>query len=206
MRGNEMFERFLGSAKIYQRWSRRLNRSKMDVLWDLLMPLPSDRVLDLGCGPATSSAAFEGCNYTGVDINEDYIRAARELFPAGTFIVADVVSQSTKLAIYDLVLINSLLHHLDDHHVDAVLSRAWNALAPGGRVIVNEPLLASPTAPHRFLLMRLDRGRYFRTREDWLRLFGERFKVTSSRRYELDVVPGIVGWTLFAARLVKSEH
>lgn len=50
--------------------------------------LPSDNVLDIGCGYGRMSELLE--NYTGVDISPDFIDEARKLYPTKTFMVADI--------------------------------------------------------------------------------------------------------------------
>src|ERR1700759_4909030 len=70
------------------------------------------RVLDVGCGPGTNTSLFTDSDYTGVDINPEYIRQARNRYQR-RFLVADVTKyQVTPAERYDFILVNSLLHHL----------------------------------------------------------------------------------------------
>lgn len=45
-------------------------------------------VLDVGCGPGTNAAHFAHLDYTGIDINPDYIASARRRH-AGRFVAGD---------------------------------------------------------------------------------------------------------------------
>ena len=88
-------------------------------------------VLDLGCGPGTNTINFKGIDYLGVDINESYITYARHRFDR-PFLVADVTTTFLTGRHFDLVLVNSLFHHLDDRSVQKCLANIADWLAPGG--------------------------------------------------------------------------
>ena len=93
---------------------------------------PEMRVLDVGCGPGTNAAHFCGMQYTGIDINPEYIANAQRRFP-GRFLVGDVTNPSVLPAEqFDCVLLNSLMHHLDDASVDGLLGRLGRFLAARG--------------------------------------------------------------------------
>lgn len=64
-------------------------------------------VLDVGCGfgdfySYLSSAGFTG-SYTGLDLNSNFIKVAKSLFPAGTFICGSLDELMTKKT-YDAVI------------------------------------------------------------------------------------------------------
>src|SRR5437764_2089726 len=78
------------------------------------------RILDVGCGPGTNAAHFGGLDYLGLDLNPKYIDRARRKFDS-EFKVADVTTYAFDRK-FDFVLMNSLLHHLNDGEVERLLS------------------------------------------------------------------------------------
>lgn len=158
----------------YRAWQAPFANGKLRPLFANLDLARTTRVLDIGCGPGTNAPHFADVDYTGVDINPGYIADARRRF-ARDFRVADVTSLTPgTIAPADVVLVNSLLHHLDDAEVSRTLSAAHDLLTPGGRVHILDLVLPEHWSPAR-VLARLDRGRYARPLEAWSRLFDRHF-------------------------------
>jgi len=133
------------------------------------------RVLDVGCGPGTNTPLFTHADYTGIDINPDYIRQARKRFQR-KFIVADITEYQVATAErYDFILVNSLLHHLPDQPVERLLRHLSTLLANDGNVHILELVL-----PKKPLLARKmaewDRGDYPRPLTQWELLFRSVFQ------------------------------
>src|SRR5262245_6399808 len=119
---NEAVVKLLERPRVYLAWQRPFVASKLGPVWRHNDRASIRRVLDVGCGPGTNSAEFAGLDYLGVDINPAYIAHARRT-SGGTFAVADVQSESIPgRGTYDFVLVNSLLHHLDDESVSSLLA------------------------------------------------------------------------------------
>lgn len=153
---------------------------------------PSTRVLDVGCGPGTNAWHFRGTQYTGVDINPKYVASARCRFQ-GRFLVGDVTEASVLPAEqFDVVLLNSLMHHLDDAAVDALLGRLGRLLAPEGTIHILDLVLPPRASPAR-LLARLDRGRFARPLEHWRERFERAMHVGRFEQFPLSVL-GIPLW------------
>jgi SAM-dependent methyltransferase len=103
------------------------------------------RVLDLGCGPGWSSIflAGRGCQVTAVDVAQDMLSLAREnagrLGLTIEFLEADMQAPGLPLddRRYDTVLILDALHHCPDER--SVLRNAFDALRPGGSILLVEP-------------------------------------------------------------------
>src|SRR6185437_14584872 len=80
------------------------------------------RVLDVGCGPGTNVHHFRNVEYVGLDINPGYIADARARH-GRDFRVADVTQlDPATLQPADMILLNSLLNHLDDAEVHRLLA------------------------------------------------------------------------------------
>jgi SAM-dependent methyltransferase len=157
-------------------------------------PAQLRRVLDVGCGPGTNAAHFRARQYTGIDINPDYIATARRSF-GERFIVGDVTDPAVLPgASFECVLLNSLLHHLDDEASCNLLSRLSERVAPGGRLHVMELVLPSTRSAAR-TLARLDRGRYPRPLSAWRALFAQAFEEHVFEPYAVGL-PGLPLWQM----------
>ncbi len=106
---------------------------------------PAGRTLDVGCGPARIPEAYRrGRNLfaAGVDISLPMLREARSR--GFTSVVA---GSATHLPFadqtFDLVLSNSLLHHLANPVI--ALSEMARCVAPGGRLLLRD--LRRPPRP-----------------------------------------------------------
>ena len=126
----------------------------------------AERVLDVGCGPGTNARYFQSAEYLGVDINPHYIAYASRRYP-GRFRVADAARlQLEPTERFDCVLVNSLLHHLDDDQVRSVLGRLRSYVGEGGFLHVLE--LVEPRGRGvDAMLARADRGAYSRSEAGW---------------------------------------
>lgn len=74
-----------------------------------------DRVLDLGCGPASlwpELSKIKGIELIGVDISPKMIAAGKKLFPNGEFKVGDSENIPAKDKTFNVVICSSVLHHL----------------------------------------------------------------------------------------------
>jgi SAM-dependent methyltransferase len=141
------------------------------------------RVLDVGCGPGTNAAHFRDVEYLGLDLNAKYIQRARKKYD-GDFHVADVTICTFDRK-FDFVLMNSLLHHLDDPGVERLLSAiAAQALSADGRVhIIDLVLPEQRTFAYR--MARWDRGRYPRRLAEWKNIFERFFTLEIFEPYSL---------------------
>ena len=77
------------------------------------------KVLDLGCGPGTSTHFFRKEDYLGIDIDKDYIDAAKSRYPNYSFECTDFTLLTPQSHLvpsdgFDLILAYGLMHHLDD--------------------------------------------------------------------------------------------
>lgn len=125
------------------------------------------RVLDIGCGPAAFYARYhgvEGVTYIGIEPNSAYVAAARERFP-GIELHAGTVPQVRDRVTgpFDLIVLEGVLHHIDDATAREALAFAAEWLAPGGRLVALDPVLIKRQHPVARALARLDRGKHVRT-------------------------------------------
>ncbi|MFH1286754.1 MAG: class I SAM-dependent methyltransferase [Candidatus Magasanikbacteria bacterium] len=114
------------------------------VLWDDLIPLKQytkegDRVLDVGCGTGRLYQLFEGLSidYTGIDQSEQQLKFARQDYPKGEFMLAEMTRLPFDGGEFDIVFCVATLHHLPDKETRVVaLEEMKRVLKPGGRIIL----------------------------------------------------------------------
>src|SRR3954463_6399471 len=102
------------------------------VAW--LRPQWGERILDLGCGTGTLTAAIarQGAAVTGVDRSAEMIATARDKYDGVRFEVADGQAL-TYDAEFDAVFSNAALHWMPRSH--DVVRGVKRALVPGGRFV-----------------------------------------------------------------------
>jgi len=151
----------LDLARVYLAWQSAFVEQKLAPFRRRHPGLPFRRILDIGCGPGTNTAAFlkTNPNYLGIDLNAGYIASAKARFGDKYFMVGD----ASKLDIpvgerFDCIFINSLLHHLTDEQVRSLLQSTHQILAPDGKVFIIDLHVPASGLPRRLALA--DRGEY----------------------------------------------
>ena len=172
---NQAVVKMLERPSVYLAWQRPFVGTKLAPVWRHNDRSAIRRVLDVGCGPGTNSSEFEGLDYLGVDLNPAYITHARRRYGA-EFEVADVRTDAVPgKGTYDFVLLNSLLHHLDDESVSSLLDGLREYVSPDGHIHVIELVLPDDRGlPRRLALS--DRGEYPRSLQDWRVLLTQHFE------------------------------
>jgi SAM-dependent methyltransferase len=125
-------------------WTRRaqayadrvmaLTAAGVDPLLDAAGVAEGLRVLDVGCGPGTVSAAAvsRGALVIGVDAAEPMVRIAGERVPRATFRVGTVAALPADDETFDCVVAGFVLLHVGTPELMA--TEAARVCAPGGRV------------------------------------------------------------------------
>jgi SAM-dependent methyltransferase len=166
--------RLLEHPAVYAAWQRPFVQKKFAPAERWLQKRPMRRVLDVGCGPGTNARRFSGAEYVGVDINEEYLAIARSRH-AGRFVQADLeVADLTSFGAFDVILVNSFLHHLPDGAVTRLLGQLARLLEPDGRIHILELVLPRQISLEK-IMARLDRGRFVRPLPAWQTLFSAHF-------------------------------
>lgn len=100
----------------------------------------ASRIVDVGCGPANSTALladrWPDAEVVGVDTSAEMIERARRAMPEQRFYQADL-RQWRPDGPVDLVFCNAVLHWLPDHA--GVFDRMLSWLGPGGWLAVQMP-------------------------------------------------------------------
>lgn len=104
-----------------------------------------DRILDLGCGPASIWASLNhflpvGCTLDGIDLSEKMIEEARSLYSGSNFKTGSMFAIPADTATYDLVIVSSAFHHIFDETLPKALEEISRVLEEHGMLIGREPL------------------------------------------------------------------
>jgi SAM-dependent methyltransferase len=83
---------------------------------------PSRRILEIGCGVGSARGWFAS-DYTGIDINPDYIRRARREV-AGNFQVMDAAQMPFASNTFDDAITIATAHHLTDEQLSLMVTKA----------------------------------------------------------------------------------
>jgi len=96
---------------------------------------PGMRLLDIGCGPGTITAALAEIvdGAIGVDINPKAIAAARQLAATKlSFVEADMTALPFADGAFDAVFFHAVLYHQSQPKLATTLAEARRVLRPGG--------------------------------------------------------------------------
>jgi 2-polyprenyl-3-methyl-5-hydroxy-6-metoxy-1,4-benzoquinol methylase len=123
-------------------------RQRADFLLQIVASLPLQRpaILDFGCGNGwfcNELSAFG--DVTGIDLNEEAMREARDKWPGITFIGGDVFDHEPAGMQFDLIVSQQVIAHVDDQ--PTYVSKIAQLLRPGGYLLL--------TTNNKFVMQRL---------------------------------------------------
>ena len=158
------------------------------------------RVLDAGCGTGEFSHLFDPRGYLGVDIDSGYLRFAHRKNPLHRYERADITTWAQGGERFDLILINGVLHHLDDSTARSfVRSALAHASDDATCVVIEDTRLANESVSSSFIHY-LDHGDFIRTAEDWMQLLGPLLKVEYSEGFS----SGFFDYSLIVGRIPEE--
>ena len=139
-----------------------------------LLPLTAgDRVVDVGCGPGFLAVRLPGdIAYVGYDTDERYIGYAQAHFGhRGRFVLGLFdESAAAALAPVDVIMMNGLLHHLNDDEARQTIAVAHSALRPGGFLFTLDGCFVPDQSAIARYLLKKDRGEFVRERDGYVSL------------------------------------
>ena len=103
-----------------------------------------DRILDLGCGPASLYDRWAHLptpdRLVGIDISDRMIDEARVRYPEAEFVTGRAHELPFDNGSFDIVIASSVLHHIPDEHLDGAIEEIVRVLDEHGRLIGREPV------------------------------------------------------------------
>lgn len=154
---------------------------------------PGQRLIDIGCGPGHILPKLPpGVLYNGFDTDENYIRFANRRFGhLGKFHcrVFDAAA-AQEFGPADGVLMNGVLHHLDDSSFAETASAIRSALRPGGFLFTFDGVYVPGQSAVGKWLLDNDRGKFVRDQRGYSELLASFFDKTEFHiRHDLITIP-----------------
>ena len=126
--------------------------------------------------------------------DSDYIEQAKKNY-GDRFAVADVCTYEAEPENrFDFILLNSLLHHIDDVHTDRILEQLTKQLTPDGHIHILDLLLTEERSLARTLALS-DRGDYPRPLAAWEKIFSTHYEPVVYEPFTLDL-GGVTLWKM----------
>ncbi|MCP4523639.1 MAG: class I SAM-dependent methyltransferase [Candidatus Gracilibacteria bacterium] len=105
----------------------------------------NDRVLDLGCGPASLwklwTKELPKCQrLVGVDLSDEMIKIAKKNWPDNEFFSSSIFDLPFESGSFDVVIVSSVLHHIPDENLNEVFKEIFRVLDEHGKVVGREPV------------------------------------------------------------------
>ncbi len=181
--------------RIYNLFSRIVGIKVFSVYVDkYIRPKKGNKILDIGCGTAEILYYLPKVEYVGLDMNQAYIDYAKKRFGnRGKFLnqrVREGIVNELSLFDFDRVLAKGVLHHLNDDEAIQLFELARSALKHGGRLITFDGCYVKGQPWLTRLILSKDRGKYVRTKDEYLSLASNLFKdIQVSIHHDLIRIP-----------------
>lgn len=134
------------------------------------------KALDIGCGPKLMSPVQSDL-LVGVDISHIYVSRYVQNLPLNVNQITGTLCSAEQLPFkkeaFCEVRCIGLLHHLSESHAIASIKEMIRVLKEGGTLFVFDNVWPKKAIyrPLAWLIRRLDRGRWIRNEQDFLKLF-----------------------------------
>jgi ubiquinone/menaquinone biosynthesis C-methylase UbiE len=139
--------------------------------------------LDLGCGTAEFCRCFAPKNYVGLDVSPKYLTFAKRRHPEYLFTVAVGQRLCLRSLSFPQILINGVIHHLNDETAGAVLNEAHRVLTDDGRLLLIEDIETKSTSLFSRLIHAMDKGDNIRDRQQYERFLDKLFEIEVAFTY-----------------------
>jgi SAM-dependent methyltransferase len=180
-------------------------------VWRHLRLHPGARVLDLagGAGRFALRIAPHVAHVTLVDLSDGLLEVARARAKAAAIenitFVQSAVQSFVPQGSYDVILIMGVALYLDDAELETLAERCANALAPGGQLLLKEPVTTDGLArEQRESDAALPYYARFRPREAYAEVFARRLSLRYQKPTLAHLIPWFVAGTEGAAQAAAN--
>jgi SAM-dependent methyltransferase len=152
-------------------------------------------VLDLGCGTGEYAPLFAPNRYVGIDLWPPFVRYASRRLGDFSFVVGDAQRLPFPDGGFPCVLVNGVIHHMDDDSARRLLAEVSRVVQPSGTVLIIEDIPSSGLNLPGRLMHALDQGDHIRTPLTYRSLIEPHLAIRRTDRYR----SGICEYALFEA-------
>ena len=199
----KIIETILKIPLVYYIWDRPFNQQKNRIIQKVLPQRKDISILDIGCGPGSNTEMFLSCQYTGIDLNSAYIDHAQKKFPNCQFFNQDATQMKLPAKSFDLVLINGFFHHIPDETINNIITESISVLKDQGRILIFDPIIPPTNNTLQNMLMKLDRGKFFRSETQLKELFDSTFETETKGLFPFKLFGLITGWQVMTLLLKR---
>jgi SAM-dependent methyltransferase len=127
---------WLRNPRLYDFWQWLVGANNIDKYFveNFIKPERNLEVLDIGAGTSEIAKYLKVCNYIGIEPNPRYVSEALEANSPGVHkaIVGDVESVRSLHLKFDRILLQKVLHHVDEETAHRMLYESSRVLGPDG--------------------------------------------------------------------------
>ncbi|TGV02568.1 class I SAM-dependent methyltransferase [Flavivirga rizhaonensis] len=142
----------------------------------------NQKILDIGCGPGYLIDFLPEVDYTGIDIDSNYIKTAKERYKDKTFYCTSIEKFNLEAPhTFDIVITAGVIHHLDDVQASTLFELAKKALKPNGRLVTLDGCFLDKQNLISKTLLKYDRGKFVRHEDEYFYLASKHFNNVSAK-------------------------
>ena len=184
-RAYELAQYLFGAGQVLKRYAEEYVKCKENA-----------KVLDIGCGTSSIIEFLPtSASYTGIDISQAYIDKAIKKHSGRNrrwirFDIGNIENSEIFDSSYDVVMMNGVLHHIDDRNIRYLSKVVPSLLSAHGRFVSIDCAYTDSQSWLGSFLASKDRGKFVRRSEEYTLLLKEGLKsVECSVRYDLSFLP-----------------
>jgi SAM-dependent methyltransferase len=178
----------LQNAAIYQWFQIAVGAfsTRVNLIHKYLDLRAGQRLIDIGCGPGHILAELpEGVIYDGFDVDKRYIDFANRRFGGRGRFHCRIFDQdaAAEFGPADIVMMNGVLHHMDDDSARMTAALIEKVLKPGGTFFAFDGVYAPEQSALAKWFLDHDRGRYVRTEAAYREILSASFSTCDLHVY-----------------------